>query len=56
MVRTNPLKNIRSMLQLNPYAAVVKKNAELVKEKNLRAKVTSLPIGFPLMYLIYNKV
>jgi large subunit ribosomal protein L4e len=38
VVRTNPLKNIRSMLQLNPYAAVVKKNAELVKEKNLRAK------------------
>ena len=56
VVRTNPLKNIRSMLQLNPYAAVVKKNAELVKEKNLRAKVISLPIGFPLMYLIYNKV
>ena len=40
VVRTNPLKNIRSMLQLNPYAAVVKKNAELTKEKNLRAKVT----------------
>jgi len=38
VVRTNPLKNIRSMLQLNPYAAVVKKNAELTKEKNLRAK------------------
>ena len=28
------------MLLLNPYAAVVKKNAELTKEKNLRAKVT----------------
>ena len=39
VIRTNPLKNIRSMLQLNPYAAVVKKNAELTKEKNLRAKV-----------------
>ena len=38
VVRTNPLKNIRSMLQLNPYAAVVKKNAELSKAKNLRAK------------------
>merc|ERR1712234_52192 len=38
VVRTNPLNNIRSMLQLNPYAAVVKKNAELTKEKNLRAK------------------
>merc|ERR1712058_28024 len=38
VVRANPLKNIRTMLQLNPYAAVVKKNAELTKEKNLRAK------------------
>jgi len=38
VVRTNPLKNIRTMLQLNPYAAVVKKNAELVAQKNLRAK------------------
>ena len=42
VIRTNPLKNIRSMLQLNPYAAVVKKNAELTKEKNLRAKVGGL--------------
>merc|ERR1712240_835977 len=40
VLRTNPLKNIRSMLQLNPYAAVVKKNAELTKAKNLRAKAT----------------
>merc|ERR1712154_663022 len=38
VVRTNPLKNIRTMLQLNPYSAVQKKNAELTKEKNLRAK------------------
>jgi len=38
VVRTNPLKNIRTMLQLNPYAAVVKKNAELTKAKNLREK------------------
>merc|ERR1712154_721498 len=38
VVRTNPLKNIRTMLQLNPYAAVQKKNAELVASKNLRAK------------------
>merc|ERR1739842_280498 len=41
VVRTNPLKNIRSMLQLHPYAAVVKKNAELVKEKNLRNKAAA---------------
>jgi len=38
VVRTNPLKNIRSMLQLNPYAAVQKKNAELTIAKNIRAK------------------
>jgi len=38
VVRTNPLKNLRTMLQLNPYAAVQKKNAELVAAKNIRAK------------------
>ena len=38
VVRTNPLKNIRSMMQLNPYAGVQKKNAELVFAKNIRAK------------------
>lgn len=42
VVRTNPLKNIRTMLQLNPYAAVVKKNAELTAEKNLRAKAIKI--------------
>jgi len=42
VVRTNPLKNIRTMLQLNPYAAVVKKNAELTAEKNLRAKAAAI--------------
>merc|ERR1712121_236960 len=29
VVKTNPLKNVRTMLQLNPYAAVQKKQAEL---------------------------
>merc|ERR1711913_245689 len=38
VVKTNPLKNIRTMLQLNPYAAVQKKNAELLVAKNIRAK------------------
>merc|ERR1712038_1203022 len=38
VVKTNPLKNIRTMLQLNPYAAVTKKNAELTEAANLRAK------------------
>merc|ERR1712042_349220 len=32
--KTNPLKNIKAMLELNPYAAVVKKNAELLADKN----------------------
>jgi len=36
--KTNPLKNIRAMLKLNPYVAVTKKNAELLQAKNLRAK------------------
>jgi len=38
VVRTNPLKNIRTMLQLNPYAAVSKKNAQLTTVKNIRRK------------------
>merc|ERR1719384_2929519 len=36
--KPNPLKNIRAMLKLNPYAAVTKRNAELTSAKNLRAK------------------
>merc|ERR1711902_436068 len=38
LLKTNPLKNIRTMLQLNPYAAVAKKNAVLTEAANLRAK------------------
>merc|ERR1712241_451561 len=33
VVRTNPLKNIRTMLQLNPHAAVTKRAAELANKK-----------------------
>jgi large subunit ribosomal protein L4e len=40
--KNNPLKNIRAMIKLNPYAAVMKKNAELVAAKNIRAKVCPL--------------
>jgi len=36
--KANPLKNIRAMLKLNPYAAVTKRNAELTSAKNLKAK------------------
>merc|ERR1711868_249497 len=42
VVKTNPLKNIRTTLQLNPYAAVQKKNAELTATKNLRAKAVKV--------------
>merc|ERR1711973_251380 len=42
VVKTNPLKNIRTMLQLNPYAAVTKKNAVLTRDKNLRAKAAKV--------------
>merc|ERR1712045_620727 len=38
VVKKNPLKNVRAMLQLNPYAAVLKKNAELVSAKRLSNK------------------
>merc|ERR1712121_561394 len=33
VVRTNPLKNIRTMLQLNPHAAVTKRAAEMANKK-----------------------
>merc|ERR1712024_321331 len=42
VVKTNPLKNIRTMLQLNPYAAVQKKNAVLTEAANLRAKAAKV--------------
>ena len=43
VVQTNPLKNIRrTMHQLNIYAAVVKKNAELTATKNLRTKAAKV--------------
>ena len=38
VVKTNPLKNVRAMLQLNPYAAVQKKQAELTMAKKAAAK------------------
>ena len=41
MTKTNPLKNVRAMLQLNPYAAVTKKNAELMAARSLRAKAAA---------------
>merc|ERR1712015_141278 len=36
--KANPLKNIKAMLKLNPYAAVTKKNLELNSQKNLAKK------------------
>jgi len=36
--KANPLKNIRAMLRLNPYAAVTKKQGELLADANLAAK------------------
>jgi large subunit ribosomal protein L4e len=41
VLKTNPLKNVRTLLQLNPYAAVLKKNAELTTEKQKAAKVAA---------------
>merc|ERR1712098_10886 len=38
VVKTNPLKNIRTMLQLNPYAAVQKKQAELTLATKMAKK------------------
>merc|ERR1712029_1222665 len=38
LVKTNPLKNVRTMLQLNPYAAVQKKQAELTLATKMAKK------------------
>lgn len=38
VVKTNPLKNVRTMLQLNPYAAVAKKQAELTLATKMAKK------------------
>jgi len=38
VLKTNPLKNVRTMLQLNPYAAVQKKNGELFQARAVTAK------------------
>lgn len=51
VVKTNPLKNVRTMLQLNPYAAVMKKTAELnlAKQRALKeAKSSKKPVANPL--------
>lgn len=37
-IKANPLKNIRAMLTLNPYAATAKRNAILTQEKQKRAR------------------
>jgi large subunit ribosomal protein L4e len=41
VVKTNPLKNVRTMLQLNPYAAVSKKNAQLFQARRLAIKAAA---------------
>merc|ERR1712147_168388 len=38
VIKTNPLKNVRTMLQLNPYAAVQKKEATLTLAKHMAKK------------------
>ena len=42
--KPNPLKNIRALLKLNPYAAVLKKNAELISVKNLQKKANLVAV------------
>merc|ERR1712126_453426 len=38
VTKHNPLKNTRALLQLNPFAAVEKKNASLIQERRVKAK------------------
>jgi large subunit ribosomal protein L4e len=41
VVKTNPLKNVRTMLQLNPYAAVAKKNSQLLQARRINMKAVA---------------
>ena len=45
MVRRNPLKNIRTLIPMNPYAGVQKKSAELLEAKNIRVKALMMAKG-----------
>merc|ERR1712165_471434 len=42
VVKTNPLKNVRTMLQLNPYEAVSKRTATLVSTSRAAKKVAAV--------------
>jgi len=42
IVKHNPLRNTRALLQLNPFAAVEKKNATLIQEQRIRAKLAAI--------------
>ena len=39
--KMNPLKNVRAMLQLNPYAAVSKRNADLISKNRAAIKAAA---------------
>merc|ERR1739847_116080 len=41
VVKTNPLKNVRTMLQLTPYAAVQKKQGELTLQATMAKKAAT---------------
>merc|ERR1711970_645723 len=41
VVKTNPLKNVRTMLQLNPYAAVQKQQGELTLQATMAKKAAT---------------
>jgi large subunit ribosomal protein L4e len=47
VLKTNPLKNVRTLLQLNPYAGVLKKNAELtlLKQKAIKEAAEAKKAG-----------
>merc|ERR1712173_316986 len=47
VVKMNPLKNVRAMLQLNPYAAITKKEAELFTMKRTQAKAAKKGVAPP---------
>lgn len=47
--KKNPLKNVQAMLQLNPYAAVLKRASFLQAEANIKKKNVSVLICFSII-------
>lgn len=51
-IKPNPLKNIRALLKLNPYAAVERRKAILAEDLSKKRQVRSPSFNFSLQNLL----